>query len=177
MKGSRFSDIVMICFEKFEFVLKVFILLTGMVLLCSQLMLTYGPVRKYFCYVEQIEGQGIEDKRVKVAAESLEITEKSVAAAPEVPRAEKRLLVITAQEARPHVQALVVVNGNEIPFVQNEVTLEVQEGDVLEIDARADKLRSFLISFRHNDIEYPVSGTTVETDGNKVFLGTVRFKH
>ena len=177
MKGARFADIIIVCFDKCEFVLKVFILVAGLLLLCSQLMLTYKPVRLHLSYVEQIEGRGIEGQRVKIAAESPEITEKSVAAAPEAPGDEKRLLVITAQEAGPHIQALVIVNGKGIPFRQDEVTLEVQEGDVLEIDARADKLRNFRISARHNDIEYPVSGTTVETDGNKVFLGKVRFKH
>lgn len=177
MKGSRLSVILTFCFEKLEVVLKVFILLAGMIMLCCQLMLTYGPLRKQLSYVEQIEGQGIEGQRVKVAAETLEITEKSVAAAPEEPRAEKRLLVIRAEKTSPHDQVVIIVNGNEVPFVQDEVVLAVQEGDNLEIAARADRLRSFRISFCDNDIEYPRAGTTVTADGNRVLLGTVRFKH
>ncbi|HBS58777.1 MAG TPA: hypothetical protein DEA44_05880 [Firmicutes bacterium] len=176
MKGARFSDLIILCFEKFEIVLRIFILLAGVILLCCQLMLTYGPVRKHLSYVEQIEGQGIEGQRIKVAADSPEITEKSVAAAPETSTAETRLLVITAREPSPRDQAFVTVNGQEVPFVEGEVVLEVREGDLLEINAPADKLRSFRIFSRHNDIEYPVSGTTVEMAGQRVLLGTVRFR-
>lgn len=178
MGGFRFSEILIFFFEKCENAVKLFILLGCAALFCCQAVQTFGPVRKYLCYVEQIEGRDIEGERVKVAAESCEIAEKSATALPEASAA-KRQLVITAVGRWPQERACVIVNGRDVvPFVEGQAVVVVGEGDKVEIDAsHTEQLMIFRVSARNSDIVNPEPGATVEAEGNKILLGPVRFKH
>lgn len=180
MNDSRFAEKLLSFLEKLEYSVTSLVILGCIVLLCSQLALTQIPARKYLSYVDQLEGQRIEGEQGRFAEGPLEITEKSVTAAPSInPDIETRLLIISLMEALPQDKAFVLVNGHDrISFVNGEAVLNIKEGDVLEIDgSRMEKILKFRINTPHNDIEFPMSGLIVETKGNIAFIGAIHVKH
>lgn len=180
MHGSRFAEILFLALEKFEATVKILVVLGCSLLLCGQLALTQAPARKYMSYVDRLEGHRIQGTQVNFAEGPLAITERTVTAAPGAERAlETRMLVIRALEAMPEDKAVVLINGHDkVPFVHGEAALNLQEGDVVEIDASGMKrLLKFRIFAPHKDIAFPGSELPVEIKGNKALLGAVRFKH
>lgn len=180
MEGSRFEKILLHFLEKIESIVKSLIFLGFITLLCIQFALTQMPARQYLSYVDKLEGQRIQGEQANYAEGPLEIREKTVTAKPDTNKSgEIRSLIIYLIDPLPQDGATVLVNRqNVLPFTQGEVNLNIQEGDLLEIDgSSAEKSLKFRIFAPNNDIEIPASDSIVETKGNKVILGEVRFKH
>jgi hypothetical protein len=179
MDRSENSGELLSLLQKIEILIRKVLAIGCAALVFSQIALTQDKSRQYLSYVDKLEGKRIHGEQIQIAEAPLEIREKTVTAppSPESAADESRLIVIALVNPLPSDKVFVRINGKEIPFINGEAALRLQEGDLLEIDgSKIIKKLQYTIGVPHGDIEFPVNGQIVESQADIVSVGLVRFK-
>ncbi|MBO8159537.1 hypothetical protein [Thermosyntropha sp.] len=149
------------------------IVITVLIIVAVQGLMTEEPFRLYLSWGERLEGQKIEypvNKIDSYADEDLSI------------KPPYAFLVISADKYSSLPKAVVLVNNKEVESFKNrEVRLKVMAGDVVEIDSTAyDIPLEFKITEVSDNLAYPEKGTVYCSnggqDGGMVMIGEVMVK-
>lgn len=149
------------------------IVLSLLVIVVVQGIMTHDPLRLYLSWSERMEGQVLE---YPVAGDAKTVKgnkqENLKAVSP------KAFLVLETKEFSSLPRSIVLVNGLEkARFNNKEVKLLLQAGDVVEIDSRA---YNFPVNYRirntSDNLAFPPKATIYTSDQGIVMIGKIIVK-
>mgnify|MGYP000911697765 FL=1 len=151
------------------------IVLSLLVIVVVQGIMTHDPLRLYLSWSERMEGQVVEYPVAGDAAESTGDKQQTDVLKAQSPQAG---MILTIEDFSSLPRTIVLVNGNEKARFQNkEVKLLLQAGDVLEIDSRA---YSFPVEYKientSSNLSFPERGTVYTANQGIVMLGKIIVK-
>lgn len=151
------------------------IVISFLVLVLVQAMMTNDPMRFYLSWAERMEGSNIEYPAANVNESKKASDSKIESENVESPRA---VFSIVMEDYSSLPKADILINGKKIKsFDEDEILLEVMAGDIIEIDTRAYK---FPINFKlikaSDNMAYPEEGTILTANQSIVMLGRVIVK-
>ncbi len=146
------------------------IVLSLVLLVLVQGIMTKDPLRLYLSWGERLEGQIIEYPVNTVDPEKEE-TNPAV----ESPYA---LMTITVDKYSSLPKAKIMVNGQEkMDFSQNEIQLKIMAGDVVEIDSTSYNFPvEYNITKISDNLSFPERGTAYTANGTIVMIGKIIVK-
>lgn len=119
---------------------------------------------KYLSKVDRLEGESVTSDRTVV--DNLPIIRK------------KRMITIRLIRPAANRDVVVIVNGkNAGNFELGRVSLDVYEGDYVEIDAREIKEPAqFVVDVPNTEFVSPINGLVLETRGSIATVGKIIFR-
>ncbi len=147
------------------------VVLSLLLVVVVQGLMTSDPVRFYLSWAERMEGQTIQ---YPVSAE----TDNDKATAASQVKSPEALITIAADKYSSLPQAKVMVNGQgKFSFAENPLDMKVRAGDVIEIDASFYNFPvDFKVSATSENLAYPLPGHTVRANQTVVMLGKIIVK-
>ncbi|ABI68704.1 hypothetical protein [Syntrophomonas wolfei] len=161
--------------EKVEKFLIRAIILAVLIIVVVQGAMTQDSWRFYLSLGERMEGQTIEFPVNNFPADSPKNSANPNSQALESPRAEITLQV-EKFSSLPH--AIIMVNGEErAKFTNGEVALELNAGDVVEIDTSYYNFPlSFIVKDCSSNLAYPEKGKTFTSNQSIAMIGKIIVK-
>lgn len=158
--------------------LKLVWLLTILLLLSQALMLKDGA-RGYISQVDKLEGERISLESPVYVEAPLQISNRSTSAAGLMNSLrENRSIVVRMVKPANSTEVYILVNGKVIDdFHKGQVRLTVYDGDFVEIDATSfSEPVQFVINTIGGKTISPIDGLMLESKGNIVSIGKIKFK-
>ncbi|MGS0764929.1 hypothetical protein [Syntrophomonas curvata] len=151
------------------------ILMSLLVIVVVQGIMTHDPLRLYLSWSERMEGQVVEYPVAGDAAGNAGNKQQTDVLKARSPQTG---IIITVEDFSSLPRTVVLVNGSEKARFQNkEVKLLLQAGDVLEIDSRA---YSFPVKYKIKNtsanLSFPEGGTVYTANQGIVMIGKIIVK-
>lgn len=158
--------------------LKLVVFLT-IILLVSQAFMLKGTLRNHISQVDKLEGERISLESPTYVEAPLQISDSSASAAGFMHSLrENRSLVVRMVKPANAPEVYILVNGKVIDdFHKGQVRLTVYDGDFVEIDATSlPEPAQFVINTIGGKTNSPINGLMLESKGNIVPIGKIKFK-
>lgn len=151
------------------------IVISLLVIVVVQGIMTHDPLRLYLSWSERMEGQVVEYPVASNAANSTREKQQPDILKARSPQAG---IILTIEDFSSLPRTIVLVNGSEkARFKNKEVKLLVQAGDVLEIDSRA---YNFPVKYKIKNVSanlsFPDQGTVYTANQGIVMIGKIIVK-